>query len=186
MRTFLLWWVLIGMSALAHGKESFRIEYFEIRGATAQQLRAELKRLGPIGETGIRGDGYTEYRIAWKFSMTLKNGVCRARDVDVDLDVVMRLPRWDPPARAPKRLLDTWNQFATVLREHEDGHHRLAIAAAREVQRKLRARTSAPSCEAVKIRLNAIANDVLRKYREKQLAYDLDTDYGRAQGTNVL
>jgi predicted secreted Zn-dependent protease len=177
---------LVGLPILAHGKDSFRIEYFAIRGTTAQQLRADLSRLGPVGETGIRGDGYTEYRIAWKFTMTLNDGVCRASDANVDLDVIMRLPRWNPPAGVPKRLVDTWERFSQVLREHEDEHHRLAIAAAREVQRELRARKRAPTCEALKIRLNATANKVLARYREKQLAYDLDTDYGRAQGTGLL
>jgi predicted secreted Zn-dependent protease len=170
----------------AHGKESFRIEYFAIHGATAQELRADLSRRGPVGETGIRGDGYTEYRIAWKVSMTLKDGICRASNADVNLDVIMRLPSWHPPAGVSKRLLEIWKRFSQILREHEDGHHRLAIAAAREVERALRARTRAVTCKALETRLNARANKVLARYREKQLAYDLDTDYGRAQGTGLL
>ena len=177
---------IVALSSAAARADSFRVENFTIRGATARELRDELTRLGPVGETGIRGDGYTEYRIAWKFSMRLKDGVCRADNVAVDLDVTMRLPSWDPPAGVAPQLITTWNRFSEVLREHEDGHHRLAIAAAREVRRKLRARAKTSSCEALKAKLNGRANQVLREYRERRQEYDLETDYGRARGTGVL
>jgi predicted secreted Zn-dependent protease len=177
---------MLALSTAASSADSFRVENFAIHGATARELRDELKRLGPVGETGIRGDAYTEYRIAWRFSMQMNDGVCRADDVAVDLDVTMRLPTWNPPAHAAPQLIDTWDRFSEVLREHEDGHHRLAIAAAREVRRKLRARTKASSCEELKAKLNDRSNEVLREYRERQLKYDLETDYGRGQGTGVL
>ena len=176
----------LALPAIASAKDSFRIEYFDIRGMTARELRADLKRLGPVGETGVRGDGYTEYRIAWRFSMKLKQGVCRAHHAEVDLDVTMQLPRWDKPAGVSTQLAETWDRFSEVLREHEDGHHRLAVSAAREVRRKLKARVKAANCEALKSKVNATANEVLSEYREKQLQYDLKTDYGRGQGTNIL
>jgi len=172
--------------ALAAGQDSFRIEYFTIQGATARELRADLKRLGPVGETGIRGDAYTEYRIAWQFSMTLKDGSCRAHDVNVDLDVTMLLPRWKKPAGAPAALVETWGRFSAVLRDHEDGHHRIAVAAAKEVRRKLGKRIRAASCEALKVRLTDTANAVLREYRDKQADYDEQTDFGRKQTTGIL
>jgi predicted secreted Zn-dependent protease len=172
--------------ALATGKDSFRIEYFAIHGSTAKELRADLKRLGPVGETGIRGDAYTEYRIAWQFSMTLKDGWCRAHDVNVDLDVTMLLPRWAKPDTASPTLVQTWNDFSVVLREHEDGHHRLAVEAANEVRRRLGKRIRAASCETLKARLTDIANATLLEYREKQADYDERTDYGRKQSTGIL
>ena len=177
---------IVALSSAAAWADSFRVENFTIRGATARELRDELTRLGPVGETGIRGDGYTEYRIAWKFSMQQKDGVCRADNVAVDLDVTMRLPSWNPPAGVAPELIATWDRFSEVLREHENGHHRLAIAAAREVRRKLQARARTAGCEELKAKLNDRASQVLREYRERQQEYDLETDYGRAQGTGVL
>jgi predicted secreted Zn-dependent protease len=166
--------------------DSFRVESFDIHGNTARQLRDDLTRRGPVGETGIPGDAYTEYRIAWKFSMRMNDGVCRVDNVVVDLDVTMQLPRWVPPAGTSPQLVDTWKRFSRDLRAHEDGHYRLAMAAAEEVRRKLQARIRAPSCDRLKAKLNDRANDVLREYRERQHRYDLDTDYGRARGTPLL
>ena len=177
---------LVSLSAAQAHADSFRVQTFDIHGRTARELRADLSRLGPVGETGIRGDAYTEYRIAWKFSMRMKEGVCRADIVTVDLDVTMQLPRWDPPAGVSSELIDTWNRFSKSLREHEDGHHRLAIAAADEVRRRLRARARTHDCGELRARLDERANRVLHEYRERQYQYDLDTDYGRARGTPLL
>lgn len=173
-------------ASLANARDSFRIEYFTIHGSTAKSLRADLSRLGPVGETGIRGDAYTEYRIAWQASMTFKEGSCRAHDVNVDLDVTMRLPRWEKPADASPDLVRSWEAFSAVLRDHEDGHHRLAIAAAKEVRRRLGKRLQASSCEILKVRLNDIANAALLEYRNKQQDYDEQTDHGRKQTTGIL
>ena len=170
----------------ARARDTFRIEYFDVRGATAAQLRADLSRVGPVGETGLRGDGYTEYRIAWRFSMRSGNDECRAHDVQVDLDVRMLLPRWTPPPGVNAGLLRNWERFSEVLREHEDGHHRIAVAAAKEVRRKLGGRVKAGDCRTVEARMNETANDVLQEYRRKQAEFDRKTDYGRVHTAGIL
>jgi predicted secreted Zn-dependent protease len=177
---------LLGFPMAAAAKDSFRIEYFDLHGSTARELRADLSRVGPVGETGVRGDGYTEYRIAWRFSMTLKDGMCSAQDVEVDLDVTMQLPRWDPPSGVSADLRQTWDRFSDDLRKHENGHHKIARSAAKAVKRRLKRQDGAASCEALKSRMNAAATDVLREYRARQQEYDLETDYGRAKGTKLL
>jgi predicted secreted Zn-dependent protease len=177
---------LLAWPAAAMAKDSFRIQYFDLHGSTARELRADLSRQGPIGETGIRGDGYTEYSIAWRFAMEFKDGVCSARDVEVDLAVTMQLPRWTPPAGVPSELLDIWDRFSEDLREHEDGHHKIARSAAKAVRRNLKRNIEAASCDKLKAKMNTAATDVLREYRAKQQEYDLKTDYGRAKGAQLL
>jgi predicted secreted Zn-dependent protease len=177
---------LLALPAAAMAKDSFRIQYFDLRGSTARELRADLSRQGPVGETGIRGDGYTEYNIAWRFTMELKDGVCSARDVEVDLAVTMQLPRWIPPDDVSSELRDIWERFSDDLREHEDGHHKIARSAAKAVKRKLKRNIEAASCESLKAKMNTAATDVLREYRVKQQEYDLKTDYGRAEGAHLL
>ena len=177
---------LLALPAAALAKDIFRIEYFDLHGSTARELRDDLSRQGPVGETGIRGDGYTEYSIAWRFSMELKDGICSARDVEVDLAVTMQLPRWNPPAGVSPELRRTWDRFSGDLREHEDGHHKIARSAAKAVKRKLKRDIDAASCDLLKTKMNATATGVLREYRAKQQDYDLETDYGREEGSRLL
>jgi predicted secreted Zn-dependent protease len=178
--------VACAVGGIAQARDTFRIEYFDIRGSTARELRTHLSRVGPVGETGIRGDGYTEYRIAWRYGMTSKDGRCRAHDIEVDLDVRMLLPRWNPPAGANSALLETWKRFSHDLREHEDGHHRIAKSAAQAVRRQLERSGKARDCRTLEASMTTTANKVLAEYREKQAEFDRKTDYGRAQGARLL
>jgi predicted secreted Zn-dependent protease len=98
----------------------------------------------------------------------------------------MLLPRWNPPAGTNPELLRTWKRFSDVLREHEDGHHRIAKSAAQEVRRKLTRSGKARDCRALEANMTAAANRVLSEYREKQAEFDRKTDYGRAQGARLL
>jgi predicted secreted Zn-dependent protease len=162
------------------------IDYYDIHGATARELRGDLDRLGPIGETGLRGDGYTHWRIAWKYDLTARGATCSASNIRVTLEVRMILPRWDPPARAASELTATWDEYMAALREHEDGHYRIALHAADEVRAVLGSGRVARDCPLLEKQLNSAANDLLERARQRQAEYDRETDSGRAQGTRIL
>lgn len=164
---------------------SLTVDYYPIVGVTARALRAEMNRLGPTNEAG-RNDGNTNWDIQWRYDYDRNAGGCKAANVRVTLEVRITMPRWTPPANAPRTLIVTWQQFVDALRKHEDGHHKLAIAAADEVERVLRANRTASDCERLGTRLNGAANAVLEDLRRRNARYDRDTDSGRKQGTNVL
>lgn len=164
---------------------SLTVDYYPIAGATARALRAEMNRLGPTNEAG-RNDGNTHWDVQWRYDYDRNAGGCTAVNVRVTLEVRMTMPRWTPPANAPRTLIVTWQQFVDALRKHEDGHYKLAIEAAEEVGRVLRTNRTASDCERLRTRQNAAANAVLEDLRRRHARYDRDTDSGRKQGTNVL
>jgi predicted secreted Zn-dependent protease len=176
--------MLVPMSVRA--EELFRVEYFDVSGSSPQELRADLGRLGPVADNGVRGDAYTRWRIAWKFDLTERGKTCIAGNFAVDLTVTMILPRWEPPQGAVSALVALWDQYSTALRFHEEGHHRIARAAAEEVERRLRAAARGEGCKPLENTLKALVDEVLADYRRKQADYDRETDSGRAQGTRVL
>jgi predicted secreted Zn-dependent protease len=104
----------------------------------------------------------------------------------VTLEVRMILPRWEPPAKTAPGLTATWDEYLAALREHEDGHYRIALRAADEVRAVLGSGSVARECPLLEKQLNSAANDVLDRTRQRQADYDRDTDSGRAQGTRVL
>ena len=170
----------------AFAADTLDLEYFDVHGSTARELRAELNRLGPVADNGVRGDAYTRWRINWKFDLTERGPDCIASHFVVDLSVTMILPRWLPPAGVPADLVALWDQYSTALRFHEDGHHRIALSAAQEVMRRLEAESRGKSCKALENRLKSTVDAVLVEYQGRQAAYDLETDFGRARGTNIL
>lgn len=165
---------------------AFTLEQFDIHGATARELRAQLNALGPVGETGLRGDGYTHWRIAWTYDLDFRAGRCTAGNVHVTLEVRMTLPRWIPPPDAAPDLVTLWDQYSAALREHEDGHYQIAIRAADDVRHALGARPAGTDCRTLQGQLDDTANQILDDTRRRQADYDRDTDSGRAQGTRVL
>jgi predicted secreted Zn-dependent protease len=173
-------------AALEAAAPAFTLEQFDIHRATARELRAQLNALGPVGETGLRGDGYTHWRIAWTYDLESSNGRCTANNFRVTLEVRMILPRWTPPPEAAPGLVTLWDQYSAALREHEDGHYQIAIRAADDVRRALAANASAADCRTLQSRLDGAANGILDDTRRRQADYDRDTDSGRAQGTRVL
>ena len=178
----LLAWPLLSAAA----NNALTVDYFTISGRTAAELRADLNRLGPVGETGIRGDGYTHWRIAWTFDFAPKGETCVAENFRVTLEVRMILPRWEPPANVAPSLVALWDRYLTALRFHEDGHYSIAIAAADEVRRALVANRTGRHCATLEKQLNSAANDILDQTRRRQANYDRETDSGRRQGTTVL
>ena len=178
---------LLMLAALpARAEETFRIEYFDVSGSSSQELRTDLSRLGPVADNGVRGDAYTRWRIAWEFELTERGKTCVAGNFAVDLTVTMSLPRWVPPQGVSAELVTLWDQYSTAVRVHEDGHHRIARAAADEVARRLSAAARGKGCKALENTLKALVDEVLAEYRAKQADYDRETDSGRAQGTRVL
>lgn len=160
----------------------FAVEYFDVHGATSRELDAEIGAKGPVGENGLRSDGYTRWHIGWRFGMDSDATGCRARDIVVDLDIRMTLPRWDPPRAADPALVKRWNQYLAALRLHEDGHRYRAEAAAGDVRRALRRERAARDCRTLENRLNSLANALLDELRRSQAAYDRETESGRKQG----
>jgi predicted secreted Zn-dependent protease len=170
----------------ASAADSLNLEYFDVHGSTARELRADLGRLGPVADNGVRGDAYTRWRIAWKFDLTERGADCIAGNFQIGLTVTMILPRWLPPADTSDDLIALWDRYSTALRAHEDGHHRIALAAAQEVARRLKAESRAKGCKALENKLKSTVDAVLDEYKGRQAAYDLETDFGRARGTDVL
>lgn len=163
-------------------RNEFMIDYFDVHGATSRELDAQIAANGPVGENGLRSDGYTHWHIDWRFAMTSDATGCTASDVEVNVDIRMILPRWNAPRSADRALIERWNRYLAALRVHEDGHRDRADAAAADVRRALRREHGARDCRALENRLNSLANARLDRLRAEQAAYDRETESGRKQG----
>jgi predicted secreted Zn-dependent protease len=163
-------------------RSDFSIEYFSIEGDTSRELSAEIDAKGPVGDNGLRSDGYTRWFINWRFDMQSDATGCTASRIVVDLAVRMTLPRWQPPRSADPALVTRWNRYLSALRIHEDGHRFRAEAAAGDVRRALQRERGAADCRTLENRLNARANALLDELRTRQDAYDRETQSGRKQG----
>jgi predicted secreted Zn-dependent protease len=162
-------------------RNDFAIDYFTVDGETSGALSADIDAKGPVGENGRRSDGYTRWSMSWTFGMSADDTGCAVSRATVDLGIRMTLPRWNTPPGASPQLIARWNRYIAALRNHEDGHRSRAETAADELRRAF-FRERAADCALLEKRLDALANALLAALRERQAAYDRETQFGQKQG----
>lgn len=173
--------LLIASGPALADRNDFAVDYYTIQGETSSALGAEIAAKGPVGENGKRSDGYTRWSMRWTFNMTADATGCLADRVTVDVDIRMTLPRWNTPPGANPQLIARWNRYLAALRTHEDGHRYRSEEVAWDMRRAL-FRERAPDCRTLESHLNSIANGMLAQLRERQAAYDRETNFGQKQG----
>ena len=159
------------------------VEYRDIVGTTQDALADALKRVGSTNASGDRFAANTRWQLRWNFRVEQQPGAsCGLASAKTELDIHMTLPRWMPPKNASPVLVKKWSTFAAALRKHEEGHRDIAIEAARVVTDRAGAVPPENDCATLKKRLERIADDTVREYKDKESSYDVTTLHGQTQG----
>ena len=176
--------VLLGFPCHASAEPEVHVdyEYYEIRGETADQLRQAMNAQGTVWKNRKTYDAYTSWNVSWSFDRRTGKGGCHVDSVKTVVKVTHRFPKWKDRLFASLDLQEKWTAYMKALKEHENGHRDLAVGAAREIEWSLTNLDASPNCEEIRIRANALAQEILRNYREKESAYDAITRFGETQG----
>jgi predicted secreted Zn-dependent protease len=159
------------------------LEYRDIAGTTKNALIDALRQIGESNANGDKFAASTRWQLRWNFRVEQQPGAsCRLASAKTELDIHMTLPRWMPPKNASPVLVKRWNTFADALRKHEDGHRDIAIEAARVVTDRVAKVQPEKDCATLKQRLQRVADETLREYRDKESSYDVTTMHGQTQG----
>jgi predicted secreted Zn-dependent protease len=174
-----------GASALAKGSEPdivISYSYYEITGTTANDLRAQMDRLGPVSRFNSRHDGYTDWYVNWSYPYSTTNSSCTAGPIGVKVTITFIFPKWEAPSETPKGLVEDWTNYLNALQTHEHGHKAVAIEAGREILRSLKALPAYRSCEELEQAADITGQQILIGFRQKENDYDRDTAHGITQG----
>jgi predicted secreted Zn-dependent protease len=166
------------------GKPDDVIRYYDIRGTTAADLRAEIARLGPVSD-GVRHQAVTNWRLSWQPVTSVSGQRCSISSLNVSLTIEIVMPRWVNEIGAQQGLSTNWRTYLTGLLNHEHGHKDIALAGADEVRALVKAATPHPSCEAAVAAINAAGKAILDKTVASQRQYDRETNHGRDQGVRL-
>jgi predicted secreted Zn-dependent protease len=154
------------------------VHEYPVHGATADELRAQLRQCGPTSE-GTTYDGLTKWYISWRFGFDSSNG-CRIAWSKVHVLVDVYLPKWD---EAPGSTLEPeWNRYVTALRDHEMGHVQHGLDGANQAASAISNVAPAPTCGDLEASANQAGHAVLDTFRHEDQAYDDETDHGATQG----
>ena len=129
--------------------------------------------------------GLTTWHIEWRFNLTPTPGGCRCSSFTTRTAITNTLPRWLPPTNAPPELRIGWARFATALAQHEAGHSRLALAAVAEMHKQIKALSEDLDCDALRKKINQVAQRTVDDFRRRDQEYDRSTNHGATQGASL-
>ena len=158
-----------------------KIEYYDIQGATPDELRAQMKRNGTTWNDGKVYAALTTWDIRYHYDITSSNGSYHLGSITTDVDIVFHLPRL-VPTRTPQQLVVSWDTYLGNLKTHEFGHRDIAVGVGREIYRELSALGSSPSRSSLDDAAQALVKGRFQRLREAQIDYDQQTRHGKRQG----
>jgi predicted secreted Zn-dependent protease len=154
-----------------------KTKYFNVDGNTTADLRKSLRRAHPDFYAETQWHAVTNY--AWKpFGKT-----CRMTKVDVSLELVVLLPRRQTGPRLSPEVQKKWDDFVAAIIVHENGHVKLYKAAARDLDKSLRA-VSRP-CRTIGRHADAVNEDGFKRMQKVNDDYDTRTNGGEKQGVTL-
>ncbi|HTM64079.1 MAG TPA: DUF922 domain-containing Zn-dependent protease [Gammaproteobacteria bacterium] len=173
---------MISFAAIAMPIATERESYYAVYGATANQLRDEMRTKGPLGDDGVRYDAYTRYYVKWRFTYQKAGHNCAIRTVNVTLDTKYDYPEWRGYADASPQMRQNWDNYITKLKAHERGHAVNGWNCANEIDSMLTQLQPMDNCGILGKSANDKAYAILNKYKNEDVDYDKTTDHGRVQG----
>jgi predicted secreted Zn-dependent protease len=178
--------VLLGVAASAPGQNSIRwtTNHYAVTGATPREVRHSINQSRPW-KGKIEADGLTNWRLEWRFTVAPTADGCRVSSFSTATTIGVTLPRWAASTNAPEPLKQGWDHYITALGRHEAGHAQIALAAAAELEKRIKELREQPDCEGLKIRINVIGDAVVEDFRRKDQAYDERTRNGATQGATL-
>ena len=149
------------------------VNYYDISGATADEMRAQLNALRPTAYDGSKGDAVTTWYIQWNWP-GYGTSSCDLAAATVSYDIKIEFPHWVEPASPDRALVARWTSYTHNLATHEEGHVDFVVDNYQSVTAAIKGATCATA--------DAAARAALDQLRQHDLDYDDDTDHGATQG----
>ena len=155
-------------------------ETYAVHGADARAILTSLRSRGPRSAGGVYF-GLTVTELEYRYYKVAEPAACRIEDVDVDLNVRITLPEWQPHPDADAELRSAWSRFSTALTGHENGHRDLAVEGAEAVREALEGMRTR-SCDTADAEAQRVAERVRVETEAAHRDFDHRTGHGRTEG----
>ena len=156
-------------------------ETFDVFGSNANEVAISMNDNAIAVDTYGTGLARTWSRIAfsWRYKNTAAG--CILTSAKVTLNITLTYPNWVDKASAPDQDQKMWDLYQKFAKRHEQGHINVALKEARGLQAEFSQVKSAPSCQKLKDKMNALAEQADKKGAEADDYYDNRTRRGGTQ-----
>lgn len=149
---------------------------YVIRGTTVQELLRSMQAQG-METDGRRWPGTARWRTNLRWQYERRAPGCALKDLSATIVAQVDVPTWRRDYRADARVVHWWEESRRRLFDHEVGHILIERDGAREILETVRPMTD-DTCEALAVRANQVAQDLMAKHRRQQDEYDERTAHG--------
>lgn len=156
--------------------------HYEVAGATAQEVRADLNRHGPLDGSGKRSDAITRWYVRWTFKYRPAGGDCAITELAAAVNVAILFPRLKQDASISAALRQAFDTFAENLLLHERGHADNAIDAGKRIENAIRTMAPERNCPDLARAANALGHSLVKEANQWDIDYDARTRHGATQG----
>ncbi len=151
------------------------MQYYDVTGTSAAEIRASMDALGPLDGSGARNDAFTTWNIDWTWPLN-PDSSCILSSATISTTIAVTFPRWLPPTGASPPLIERWNTYQGALVTHESGHVSFVVTTAADVLAAIKGAT----CDTAE----AAAQAVVLRIRQHDADYDAETNHGTTQGAH--
>jgi len=141
-------------------------ETFAVSGLSLEAVHKELQKRKEWGECSCHFDATTD-----------NNPGSKASQVNITLDITIRLPEWDGLELASSSEQREWNRMMTALRAHEEQHAEIGRKWAPLFQTRLLGK--------LKSKIAAEHKKILADFMKEVKQYDADTKHGQTEGVTL-
>jgi len=178
----LLIFCVLPSAVLAEPETRISHVYYLVDGNTAEDIWADILAKSPVKENGKQHVAYTRWNINWQFWWSDYGSSCEISRVTTKLDVAYTLPRLKQSASIPHSVTAHWKKYYAALLDHEQGHKRLGVKAAIEIEHQLSSMGPRRNCEQLELDANTMGKNVIDKYSQLEKEYDRSTNHGLNTG----
>ena len=171
-------------SAVAQSAVVRKTNYYAMTGSSIRHIHESLRQTRPWKGKSER-DASTEWYVAWHASYSASGGTCHCISFTTSTTITITLPQWIAPTNTPAEVRAAWAKYLAALEVHEAGHADLAIAAAAEMQKRIKEIGSGLDCNTLRTTVQTECKAVLDSYRAQEKDYDRRTRHGATQGATL-
>jgi predicted secreted Zn-dependent protease len=161
---------------------SEKIEYYEIRGNSEDQLRSEMCRCGCRWKDGKTYDSETSWHVKWDYDYDRGPQACSVNSFRATVDISSRYPKWVRIGDVPQPLEAKWDNYIKSLVAHENGHRDMVVKAATEISRAVSEMPPSPTCAELDRLVQSYCHERLNILDAESKVYDETTSHGILQG----
>ena len=136
------------------------------------------------GGTGGKTDGATVWNISWTFKLHPSDSGCRITSFKTKTVIALTMPAWTAPSNAEDETKKSWARYYSALLRHEVGHARIAQNAEAEIRKRVARISTTGKCSTLRKQVDAVARDVIREFRQRDIEYDRRTRHGAKDGAH--